>query len=271
MSKWNLIFDADRCNNCNNCILVVKDEYVGNAHEGYSAPMPETGTLWLTVTRHERGTAPMIDVSHYVETCMNCRNPACVNDQTAGIVSQREDGIVLIDPAAAKGRKDIVGMCPHGNIHWNEKAQIPQKWTWDAHLLDAGWKEPRPSQVCPTRALVAEKAEDATMEARVAAGELSQRVPGARLYDRNFDRVTTSFLGGTLVRSADGIEDCAEGLTVTLRKDGAVIATQETDAFGEFKFDGLAGKGEAYELVIPGAGPRDIVLKTSTYIGVIAV
>ncbi|MEL6236655.1 MAG: 4Fe-4S dicluster domain-containing protein [Pseudomonadota bacterium] len=271
MKKWNLIFDADRCNNCNNCILVVKDEYVGNAHAGYSAPMPETGTLWLTVKRHERGTAPMIDVSHYVETCMNCRNPACVNEKTAGVVTQREDGIVLIDPEAAKGRKDIVGMCPYGAIHWNEAAQIPQKWSWDAHLLDAGWKEPRPAQVCPTRALVAEKVMDADMDLRVAFDELSERVPGARLYDRNFTRVTTCFLGGALVHTADGIEDCAEGVTVTLRRDGEVIATQESDAFGEFKFDGLDGEGETYELVIPGAGPREVALKNSTYIGVISV
>jgi hypothetical protein len=32
---------------------------------------------------------------------------------------------------------------PYGHIWWNEEKQVPQKWTMNAHLLDAGWKVPR--------------------------------------------------------------------------------------------------------------------------------
>ncbi|MEM8731101.1 MAG: 4Fe-4S dicluster domain-containing protein [Pseudomonadota bacterium] len=268
MTKWNLIFDADRCNNCNNCLLAVKDEYVGNAFPGYSAPMPATGAVWLNVARKERGQAPMIDVSHYVDTCMNCREPACVNAQTDGVVHQRDDGIVLIDPVAAKGRKDIVAACPYGHIHWNAELDLPQKWTLDAHLLDAGWSEPRAAQVCPTSALTILKAEDDAMDARVAAGELSPRggSTGPRLFDKNFERVTKCFLGATVTVQRGDLEDCAEGIAVQLKRDGVVIAGQTTDAFGDFKFDGLEGQGETYEIVI-GQRTIDVTLNDSRYLG----
>ncbi len=278
MSTWHLTFDADRCNNCNNCILAVKDEYVGNAFPGYSAPMPAHGTLWLTVRRKERGAQPMVDVSHYVETCMNCREPACVNAETAGVVTQREDGIVLIDPEKAKGRRDIVGMCPYGQIFWNEALQIPQKWTWDAHLLDAGWKEPRPAQVCPTGALTAGKADDAEMDRRTESGELSVMQPdrgtGPRFYVRNFGRVESSFLGGTVFSVNDALEDCAEGVAVSLRRDGTELASTTTDAFGDFKFDALPGQGERYVLRVDAGGDpvdRDVELTASTYVGAIEI
>lgn len=279
MTKWNLIFDADRCNNCNNCILATKDEYVGNAFPGYSAPMPAQGTLWLTVKRHERGTAPMIDVSHYVETCMNCRNPDCVNDKTVGIVTQRDDGIVLIDPDKAKGRRDIVSMCPHGQIFWNEELELPQKWTFDAHLLDGGWKEPRATQVCPTSALTAVKADDGDMQQRVESGELSALEPeaatGPRFYVKNFDRIRTCFLGGSVYAERDGTEDCLEGIAVSLTKEGSVIAKTVTDTFGEFKFDGLSGQGEELTVeVVPSDGVpvrRQVSLQSSQYLGAILV
>ncbi|MEM9107292.1 MAG: 4Fe-4S dicluster domain-containing protein [Pseudomonadota bacterium] len=277
MKKWHLISNCTACSNCNNCVLALNDEYVGNAFPGYSAPKPAVGSPWLKKTRKERGNGPMIDVSHYLETCMNCRNPACVNEKTKDVVYQRDDGIVIIDPEKAKGRRDIVGMCPHGHIHWNEELQLPQKWTWDAHLLDQGWKEPRAAQVCPTGGLVALKAEDAEMDARVAAGELQMRDSrtGSRLYDKNFERVTHAFLGGTVKIFRNGVEDCVEGATVVLRKNGEVVAELKTDAFGDFKFDGLAGQGEELTVTVepPDGEPvrRKITLESSHYLGAIEI
>ena len=64
------------------------------------------------------------------------------------------DGIVIIDPVKAKGQKDLLKSCPYRVIFWNEQAQIPQKCTLCAHLLDRGWKEPRCVEACPTGALL---------------------------------------------------------------------------------------------------------------------
>ncbi|MGF6478513.1 acyl-CoA synthetase (AMP-forming)/AMP-acid ligase II [Paraburkholderia sp. JPY419] len=66
-------------------------------------------------------------------------------------VRKRSDGIVIIDPEKARGRKDIVKSCPYKAIVWNEELQVPQTWIFDAHLLDQGWQHPRCEQVCPAR------------------------------------------------------------------------------------------------------------------------
>lgn len=271
--KWHLISNCNNCSSCNNCVLVTNDEYVGNAFPGYSAPKPVAGSPWMEKKRVERGNDSMIDVAHYIDTCMNCREPACVNKKSEGVVYQRDDGIVIIDPEKAKGRKDIVGMCPHGHIHWNEDLELPQKWTWDAHLLDAGWKQPRATSVCPTGGLVAVKATDAEMEARVASGELTMRDAkrGSRLYDKGSDRVSKCFVGASLYTIADGIEDCASGVKLVLKRDGGIIAEAESDEFGEFCFDGLDGEGENYALEIGDQLTREFALTTSVYLGAIEI
>ena len=73
---------------------------------------------------------------------------------TDGAVYRRDDGIVLIDPEKAEGRRALSTPVPYRVIYWNEEKQIPQKCTLCAHLLDEGWKEPRCVEACPTGALV---------------------------------------------------------------------------------------------------------------------
>ncbi|WP_428028150.1 4Fe-4S dicluster domain-containing protein [Altererythrobacter sp.] len=280
MTKWNLIFDVARCNNCNNCVLATKDEYLGNRFDGYSEPAPKLGDLWLTLKRHERGAAPMIDVSHYIETCQQCDDAPCINDATRDAISKRPDGIVVIDLEKAKGRKDFVQACPYGQIFWNEEQDLPQKWSFDAHLLDAGWAEPRCSQACPTQALTTVRLNDAEMARKAQAEGLVNLHPELgtkpRIWYRNFDRVTHAFLGGTVVTMSDNSEDCAEGVTVELSRDGAVVSTCLTDAFGDFKFEPLEAGGESYRLrILAKDGTelaiRDAPLETSRHIGVIAI
>lgn len=247
-----MVVDVARCNNCNNCFLAVKDEHGGNDFPGYAAPQAKKGARWFWVERHERGVAPMVDASHYPVGCNQCDNAPCMNAETNGVVVKREDGIVLIDPVKAKGRKDIVDMCPYGHIHWNEELQLPQKWIFEAHLLDAGWKEPRVSQVCPTGAIEALKLDDAAMAAKAEAEGLCTLMPELnakpRIYYRNFDRVAKAFVGGSIVETRGGLEECAEGVTVELFREGALLASATTDAFGDFKIEGLTPDDAQYEL-----------------------
>jgi hypothetical protein len=133
-------------------------------------------------------------------------------------------------------------------------------------------------QSCPTEALIAVKIDDAQMAEKVRAEKLVNFRPeiGAkpRIWYKNFDRVTHCFLGGALVRRADGKEDCAAGVTVRLLKDGVVLMEQQSDAFGEFKFEPLEDGGQGYRLQVLGAQglvsfETDITLNTSQYLGVI--
>jgi Fe-S-cluster-containing dehydrogenase component len=130
MQKWNMIIDVAECTNCNLCTLAVMDEYVGNAWPGYTAPMPKHGHKWINILQKERGQVPMIDIAYVPTMCNHCDNPPCMA-KAGDAVKKREDGIVLIDPEKAKGRKDLVEACPYGHIWWNEELQLPQIWPFN--------------------------------------------------------------------------------------------------------------------------------------------
>jgi Fe-S-cluster-containing dehydrogenase component len=121
MKKWNLVIDVAECTNCQLCALAAMDEYVDNEWPGYSAPMPRHGHRWIDIREKERGQPTMIDIGYLPATCNHCDNAPCLKaGGPDGAVRKRDDGIVLIDPEKAKGRKDIVDSCPYGAIWWNE-------------------------------------------------------------------------------------------------------------------------------------------------------
>ena len=255
--KWNMIIDVAECTNCNLCTLATMDEYVDNEFPGYSAPMPRHGHKWIDILQKERGQATMIDVAYVPTMCNHCDNAPCVA-KGGGAVRKREDGIVLIDPVKAKGRKDLVGSCPYGQIWWNEELQIPQAWTFDAHLLDQGWKQTRGQQSCPTGAMRAICVRDDEM-ARLARDEqLEVMRPEAgtkpRVYYKNLWRYSTCFIGGTVATEANGAVDCVEGATVRLLKDGVTITQTVTDHYGDFKLDRLEENSGDYTIEISAGG-----------------
>jgi Fe-S-cluster-containing dehydrogenase component len=260
MEKWNLIVDVAKCENCRNCELVTTDEHVGNDFPGYAAPQPLHGHRWIRIVRRVRGSAPMSDAAHLPTTCNHCDNAPCVKAARDGSVYQRPDGIVIIDPVKAKGRKDLVSSCPYGAIWWNEELQLPQKWIFDAHLLDQGWKRPRCEQVCPTGAIESLRTEDARMEeiARRDRLEVLQPELGTkpRVYYRNLYRFSACFIGGSVLVDVDGTVDVVEGAKIALSQNGKVIAQTVSDEFGDFRFDRLPPFSGRYRVEITADGFR---------------
>ncbi|MEM8917491.1 MAG: 4Fe-4S dicluster domain-containing protein [Pseudomonadota bacterium] len=268
LAKWNLIIDVANSVHANNCILAAKDEYVGNDFPGYSAPLPDEGGDIMTVTRKIRGETPLVDTAYLLQMCNHCDNGPC---QKVGgdAVRKRPDGIVIIDPVKAKGRKDIVEACPYGAVIWNEELQLPQHWTFDAHLLDDGWTQPRCVDVSPKGAIEAVKISDTQMEKRAKAEGLEALRPELgtqpRVYYRNLDRFTKCFIGGTLIAAVDGFEQCVENASITLFQSDREIGSTQSDAYGEFKLDGLDPNSGAYQLEI--SHPKYGDLATDAHIG----
>lgn len=249
MKKWNLIVDVAECHNCNNCFIGCKDEYVGNDFPGYAAAQPLHGGKWINILSKERGVAPMVDIAHLPTMCNHCDNAPCVRDGR-GAVIKRDDGIVIIDPRFAVGRRDLLSLCPYGAIWWNDALDLPQAWPFDAHLLDAGWHQPRCVQSCATGALRAVKLSDEEMQALVSSEGLEPLAPEygtkPRVYYKNLYRYSKLFIGGSVVVEQSGVLDCAAEMQVALLKNGEVCATTKTDAFGEFKFDALDPNSGAF-------------------------
>jgi len=274
-AKWNLVVDVANCTNCNNCALAVQDEHVGNAFPGYAAEMPKHGHRWIDIKRRERGQGTMTDVGYLPTMCQHCDDAPCMAAAQGGAITKRPDGIVVIDPDKSKGQKQIVDACRYGAVFWNEELDIPQAWFFDAHLIDAGWTEPRCVDVCPTGALRSLKVDDAKM-AKVAEDEdLEPLRPDLntrpRVHYRNLWRYAKCFIGGTVSAERAGVVDCVEGARVVLRHAGEIVAETETDGFGDFKIDRLNPDSGDYtvELSVDGMGVerREVLLGESVNLG----
>ncbi len=278
MKKWFTVVDVEKCENCNNCFLSCRDEHVNNDWQGYAAPQPDHEHAWIKIHTNERGQYPLIDVAYLTVHCMHCDNAPCIKAAANGAVYKRPDGIVIIDPVKAKGQKNIVAACPYGAIAWNEKLQLPQKCTLCAHLLDDGWDKPRCVQSCPTGALTVRHVEDSEMKTIIQSEKLEVYLPGKStspsVFYKNLYRYNRCFIAGSIAVTVKGLEECAEGATVTLfNSAGETISECKTDNYGDFKFDNLAENSGKYRVRIAhqGYAAKDIevALKKSVNIGVI--
>jgi len=267
MKKWNVIIDVAECTNCNLCTLAVMDEYVGNDFPGYSAPMPKHGHSWINILQKERGQVPMIDVAYVPTMCNHCDLAPCMKADKTGAVRKREDGIVLIDPQKAKGQKHLVDACPYGHIWWNDELEVPQTWTFDAHLIDQGWRQTRGQQACPTGAMRAIKVEDTVMRRITQEEDLVVMKPDLdtkpRVYYKNLFRYSKCFIGGTVSDKIGDCVDCVQDATVQLKKDNRVLSRTKTDIFGDFKFDGLDENSGSYLVEIVAKGGAKKVIETA--------
>ena len=278
-SKWNLIVDVERCDNCRVCFLAVKDEYIGNDFPGCSAAQPAQGHNWLDIRRKERGAYPLVEARFLPVMCNHCDDPPCMKAARGDAVRKRPDGIVIIDPGKSKGQRQIVDACPYGAICWNDDQQIPQAWPFDAHLLDAGWSRTRAEQACPAHAYRTIKVEDEEMQRiraeqglEVLRPELGTR---PRIYYKNLHLVTKCFVGGTVVKQANGVEECAAGVEVLLKQAGREVGRATTDTFGEFKIDRLEPNSRGYQLEAAASSGRCSIEfdlgEDSRYLGVLTL
>jgi Fe-S-cluster-containing dehydrogenase component len=247
--KWNMVMDVARCHDCNNCFLACKDEYVGNEFPPYSVAQPWSGQRWINILRAEGGQYPKVQVNFLAMPCQQCDRPSCTTAD--GAVYKREDGVVIIDPVKAAGRKEIVDSCPYGAIYWNDEKNIAQKCTGCVHLLEAGWKEPRCAQVCPTGSLRMVLATDEEMAELIASEGLAHYRPQLgtqpRVYYKNLHRWTDPFLAGNVVFG--DTDECAAGAAVRLERAGEVVAESTANEFGDFLIEKLKA-GEDYELSV---------------------
>lgn len=279
MKTWYMIIDVQKCEDCNNCFLSCKDEHVNNAWPGYAAAQPLHGQRWMNIMRKERGQYPLIDVAYRPTPCMHCENAPCIQAAKNGDVYRREDGIVIIDPEKARGRKEIVNACPYGAVWWNDKEQLPQKCTFCAHLLDKGWKSPRCVQACPTGALSVVHAEASELRRMVEKEGLSVLNPALgtspHVYYKNMYRYDKCFISGSLAFEKNEVVECAQGAKVVLKKGGEIVRTADADVFGDFKMDALDENSGEYTIEIEFNGavskPIFVNLTRSVSLGTVAL
>lgn len=254
MEKWNLVIDVAKCEDCNNCFLACKDEFVDNDFPPFSIAQPRHDHRWINILTKERGQCPTVDVANLPLSCMHCDDAPCIKKARNGAIYKTSNGIVIIDPVKAKGQNDLVKSCPYGAIWWNEKQNVAQKCTLCAHLLAEGWKEPRCVQACPTGARRFIKTDESEMAQIIEKENLEVFHPEyktqPRVYYKNLYRYTKCFIGGNVAFEDAGITDCAEGAKVILFKDAKALNEAVTDNYGDFKFDHLEENSGSYILEV---------------------
>jgi Fe-S-cluster-containing dehydrogenase component len=254
--------DCALCHDCNDCFLADKDEFVGNDFPPTASAQPWTGHRWMDIDRKERGQYPLIDVVYLPRPCMHCAEAPCMEAAPGGAVYRREDGLVIIDPVKAKGLTQLVDACPYGAIFWNEDAQVAQKCTGCAHLLDEGWTETRCSQVCPTGAIKLVMADDAEMAKLTAAEGLrpyrEELGTKPRVLYKNLSRWDKVFVAVNVAYK--DTDECAEGARMTVKTAGAHAGEAVANNYGDVRVDGLE-PGVEYEVVVEAAGYRPYTAK----------
>ena len=274
MAKYGMVIDITRCNGCYNCFLACRDEYCGNDYPPYSLAQPMTGHFWMRIIERERGRYPKVKVAYTPVLCMHCDDAPCIQASQGGEVYRRPDGIVIIDPEKAKGQKQLVSACPYRVIYWNEEKDIPQKCTFCVHLLDAGWKEPRCVEACPTGALVFGDLDDPNSEVSklVVSGKVEILHPEYDMKEKvSYISLPKRFIAGTVVFGDK--DECAENVTVTLIGDGEK-ETIKTDNYGDFEFEELLAEKEyTVKIDYPGYGAQQFSVQTKVdvYLGEIVL
>ncbi|MBN2062127.1 MAG: carboxypeptidase regulatory-like domain-containing protein [Deltaproteobacteria bacterium] len=259
-----MVIDTTKCNGCYNCFIACRDEFCGNEHTGYAASQPESGHFWMRIVERERGKFPKVKVAYIPVACMHCENAPCVAAAKNGAVYRRPDGVVIIDPEKSKNQKQIVEACPYRVIYWNDEKKIPQKCNFCVHLLDAGWKEPRCVEACPTDALVFGDLDDSESEVfKLRVSKQSESIhPEYQLKERiTYIGLPKRFVAGSVVLGDTG--ECAEGAAVTL----GGTKTVKTNNYGDFEFEGLP-EDTIYEVKVDYSGYKSQIFTIRTKVDI---
>lgn len=272
MARYGMVLNLDRCIGCYNCQIACKDEHVGNDFPGVNKSQPTFGHFWMGIKEVERELSPSRIRVYYVPAlCQQCEDAPCIKAAKKGAAYRRKDGIVIIDPEKAVGQKQLVESCPYGAIFWNEEAQLAQKCSFCAHLLDSGWAEPRCVQTCPTGCMNFGDFDDPNSTVSRLLKELKpeplrpELKTGPRVHYAGLPKPYVS--GRVLLADKN---EWADGATVTLMGRSGKKQETRTDCFGEFAFDALDERAYSLRLSAPGypSLTRDIVMTdTLTHLG----
>ncbi len=147
--KYAFYFDASSCSGCKACQAACKDKYA----------LP-VGVLWRRVYEisgggwQRFGEAWVSSVFAYnlSLSCNHCARPICVEVCPAGAMTQRPDGIVMIDEKRCIGCKYCSWACPYGAPQYNTATGQMTKCTFCVDRLETGLP-PACVAACPLRAL----------------------------------------------------------------------------------------------------------------------
>jgi len=104
--RYGMVIDLNRCIGCDACTIACRQEKASSK-----------GVLFSRVFKVERGKYPDSRLAFLPVLCMNCAEPPCVEVCTTEAMTERDDGIVVIDAEGCIGCNNCVYACPYGALN----------------------------------------------------------------------------------------------------------------------------------------------------------
>jgi anaerobic dimethyl sulfoxide reductase subunit B (iron-sulfur subunit) len=133
--RYGFYLDTRACTGCKACQLACKDK--NNL---------DRGILWRRVIEMEggdwnkQGNAWVSDLFVYFLSlaCMHCEQPICMEVCPTGAITQRKDGIVIINEKVCIGCRYCQWVCPYAALQYDSSKGVMTKCNLCFDLLDQG-------------------------------------------------------------------------------------------------------------------------------------
>ncbi|HVB11648.1 MAG TPA: 4Fe-4S dicluster domain-containing protein [Nitrososphaerales archaeon] len=110
--KMSMVIDLAKCIGCDACSVACKIEN----------SLPED-IWWAPVIQREVGKFPKAGLQFLPLLCMHCEDPPCMKSCPTKAISQRSDGIVLINEDRCAGSRACISACPYNAISlWDKRS-----------------------------------------------------------------------------------------------------------------------------------------------------
>lgn len=141
--EYSLAVNTADCVGCCSCEVACKQEH--------GLPV---GPRWIRA--RPDGSSEVgghIAFSYTVIYCRHCRQPRCQEACSAGAITRREDGIVLVREEMCTGCGQCVEACPFGAMQFDEEKGVAQKCDLCISRVEAGGI-PACAAACPARCIL---------------------------------------------------------------------------------------------------------------------
>ncbi len=147
--RWAFHLDSAACSGCKACQVACQDRHGLGPGVRWRRVYEVVGGGW-----ERRDGAWLNDVVAYnlSISCNHCEQPICVEVCPAAAMTQREDGLVLLEPDRCIGCRYCEWACPYGAPQYDEAAGRMTKCTFCVDDVDGGGV-PACVSACPLRAL----------------------------------------------------------------------------------------------------------------------
>jgi phenylacetyl-CoA:acceptor oxidoreductase 27-kDa subunit len=112
--RWGMVINLAKCTRCHACVAACRVEHF--------LPLFVT---WPRLIAYEVDTGSQVDVSTYPVRCNQCADAPCVSVCPTEATTQREDGIVTVDPDKCFGCRYCVIACPYQNRTYLSRKRNP--------------------------------------------------------------------------------------------------------------------------------------------------